>query len=204
MLEHILSYIAGLDPSWVYVILFFFSVIENIFPPSPSDLVVVIGSTVIAKSSVGFSTVLLVTGIGSALGFIAMFFVGKYFGEKVIRAGRLKFISQKSLEKADKWFHKYGYSIIVVNRFLPGTRSVISFFSGVHKLKLGKTFLAAAASAFLWNAFIIYLGMQVGQNVKLIDHYLKNYSHIFGIITIVVILIVVIRYFFKKKKTEAE
>jgi membrane protein DedA with SNARE-associated domain len=90
---------------------------------------------------------------------------------------------------------------ILANRFLPGTRSVVSFFSGVHELNLGRTFFYAAISAFAWNAFIIYLGMVVGNNVEQIDYYLTTYSNIVGLITVIVISIIVVRFFMKRKKT---
>ena len=200
MLESILSYISTLDTTWIYFILFFFSFIENVFPPSPSDVVVVVGASLIASTSLGFIPVLLITGIGSALGFILMYYVGFYLSEKVVRSGKLKFISQDALNKTDHWFSKYGYKIILANRFLPGTRSVISFFSGVHELNVVKTFLFALISAFLWNVLIIYLGMMLGNNVELIDSYLKTYSNIGMGVTALILIIFTVRYFLKKRK----
>ena len=200
MLEEILAYISSLDTSWIYVILFFFAFIENVFPPSPSDVVVVVGASLIASTSIGFIPVLFITSLGSALGFILMYYVGYFLSEKVLRSGKLKFVSQDALHKTDEWFSKYGYWIILVNRFLPGTRSVISFFSGVHELHVVKTFIFALISAFLWNIIIIYLGMTLGNNVELIDKYLSTYSNIGIGLTIVVLLVWGIRYYLKKRQ----
>jgi membrane protein DedA with SNARE-associated domain len=135
----------------------------------------------------GFIPILIITSVGSAMGFILMYYVGKVFGEKIIRSGKIKFIHQDDIEKADRWFNKYGYYVITANRFLPGTRSVISFFSGVHELNVWKTFLYAAISAFAWNVLIIFFGMQVGQNIEIIDYYLSTYSNIIIAISAVVI-----------------
>jgi len=200
MLEHILSYLHTLSPLWIYIILFGFSFIENIFPPSPSDVVVIIGAALIASTSVGYFPILIITSIGSALGFILMYYVGKMFGEKIIRTGRIKFIDPVSLHKVDVWFEKHGYKLIIANRFLPGTRSVISFFSGMYELHAFKTFLCAAISAFLWNAAIIFMGMKLGENLNMIDYYLTTYSDIVIILTVLTILFFVVRYFYKKRK----
>ncbi|MCB0743938.1 MAG: DedA family protein [Ignavibacteriae bacterium] len=200
MLEQILHYISTLDTNWVYLILFFFAFIENVFPPSPSDVVVVIGASLIASTSAEFLPVLFITSIGSAAGFILMYYVGFYLSEKVLRSGKLQFISQDALHKTDEWFSKYGYKIVLVNRFLPGTRSVISFFSGVHELTVGKTFIFALISAFAWNLIIIYLGMQLGNNIELIDYYLSTYSNVGMAITAIVIIFFVARFIIKKKK----
>lgn len=200
MLEEILVYISSLDATWIYIILFLFAFIENVFPPSPSDVVVVVGATLISTTAISFIPVLIITSIGSALGFILMYYVGYFLSEKVLRSGKLSFIDPNSLQKTDEWFSKYGYWIILANRFLPGTRSVISFFSGVHELNVSKTFLFALISAFLWNLLIIYLGMAVGNNVELIDYYLTTYSNIGIAITVIVVLFFVIRFFVTKKK----
>ncbi|KUG26083.1 deda family protein [hydrocarbon metagenome] len=129
-----------------------------------------------------------------------MYYVGKLFGEKLIRRGKIKFIKHGDILKADRWFRKWGYKLILANRFLPGTRSVISFFSGVHELDVGRTFVFSAISAFAWNAFIIYLGMVVGHNVELIDYYLNTYSYAIIALTIAVIAVILIRIFWRKKK----
>ena len=199
MLEEIISYLSSLDVTWIYIVLFFFSFIENVFPPSPSDVVVVVGASLIASTSVGFIPVLFITSIGSALGFILMYYVGFFLSEKVLRTNKLKFISPDALHKTDEWFSRYGYRIILANRFLPGTRSVISFFSGVHELNVAKTFLFALISAFLWNLLIIYLGMTLGNNIELIDYYLKTYSNIGLGITALIVLYFIIKLLIKRK-----
>lgn len=198
MLQDILLYMSNLDPVLIYIVLFLFAFIENVFPPSPSDVVVVIGASLIASTTMGYMPVLFITSFGSSLGFLLMYLVGKYFGEKIIRRGKLSFITEESLSKTDIWFNKWGYKLILANRFMPGTRSVISFFAGVYELEVLKTFILASISAFVWNAIIIYLGMAVGNNVEIIDYYLSTYSLLGTVLTIIIILLFVIRYFYKK------
>ncbi|RPI74290.1 MAG: DedA family protein [Ignavibacteriales bacterium] len=200
MIESILDFLSGHSPFLIYVILFLFSYVENVFPPSPSDLVVVIGGSLIATGSISFIPTLLVTTSGSILGFMTLYYIGSLVDKKFVRAGKMKFISPESLDKAEKWFNKWGYWIIAANRFLPGTRSVISFFAGLSELGYGKTILLASISALIWNAIIIYLGIIFGNNIEVVDFYLSRYQTIVLIVTGVVILFFVIRYFFFSKK----
>ncbi len=201
MLQEIISFINTLDPALIYLVLFLFSFVENIFPPSPSDFVVVFAATLIAHNSIGFIPIVTITTVGSTIGFIAMYFIGAFLGEQLLRKGRLKFIKKESLDKADIWFHKYGYKLILINRFMPGTRAVISFFSGVHGLKRWETFLFAGLSSLVWNFILILIGIFLGNNLYMIDKYLSAYSNIILIVTLVVIAYFVIRYFLKKKKS---
>lgn len=202
MLEQIISYISSLDPALIYFALFFFAFIENIFPPSPSDFVVLFGATLIANSTLGFIPILILTSMGSGIGFVVMYLIGEFFGERILRKGRFKFITEESLNKADHFFHKYGYNIILINRFLPGTRAVVSFFSGVHRLKPARTFVYAAVSSFFWNALLIFLGIKLGENLELVDSYLARYSQIVIILTALILAFFLIRYWLKKKKSK--
>ncbi len=204
MLEQIVVFLNSQNVVIVYLILFSFAFIENLFPPSPSDVVVVIGSTILANSPAGFIPLLLITSIGSSLGFIVMYLVGDYLGLKLIRTNRIKFITQELLQKADRWFNKYGYSIIIVNRFLPGTRAVVSFFSGLHQLRMLPTFLLASISSLLWYILLVFLGMKLGQNIDKIDLYLKTYSNIAYIVIAIIILLIGYRFLVKKKKSKSE
>ena len=202
MFENILSDISRLAPIWLYVVLFFFSFIENVFPPSPSDFVIIVGGSLIGTGTIHFFPTLVVTTLGSVLGFMTLFYIGSALDKKVLHAGKIKFISLESLDKVENWFKRYGYGIILANRFLPGTRSVISFFAGMSRLDVKKTAIYCMISAFVWNALIIYLGFIFGHNVELVDKYLSTYSNIVLAITGLVILIFVVRFFFRKKKIQ--
>jgi membrane protein DedA with SNARE-associated domain len=202
MIEHILEFISQLTPFWIYVALFFFSFIENVFPPSPSDLVVVVGGSLIGTGELHFIPTLIITTVGSVIGFMTLFYIGTQLDRKVIQAGKIKFISIEALTKVETWFKKWGYWIILANRFLPGTRSVISFFAGLSELEIRKTTLLATISAFVWNAIIIYLGVIFGNNIEIIDRYLSAYKNIAWILTGLVVLVIILRLIFKKRKAQ--
>lgn len=203
MFEEILNQISTFPPIWIYVTLFLFSFIENVFPPSPSDLVVLIGGTLISTGVIHFIPTLILTTIGSIIGFMVLFYLGSAIDKKVIHTGKLKFIPVDAVDKVEAWFNKYGYWVILANRFLPGTRSVISFFSGLSHLKVEKTVILATISALTWNAIILLLGITFGDHVKVIDNYLSTYSNIVIAITILIVLFFIIKNFILKKKQKA-
>jgi membrane protein DedA with SNARE-associated domain len=200
MLESILAYMSNVGLLYVYLIMVAFALTENLFPPSPSDVIVIVAASLLVKMNQPLFPALVAASFASSLGFMIMYAVGQKFGLKIVRSHRLKFIKESDLEKADKWFNRYGYKLILVNRFLPGTRSIVSFFSGLHNLDVLKTFVSATISAFLWNIFIFWLGYILGANVKLIDYYLNTYTTIGLLITAVVILVFVAKHFYQKRK----
>lgn len=203
MFEDILTQISTFSPFWIYTTLLFFAFIENVFPPSPSDVVLVVCGSLIATGAINYFLSLTFATIGSITGFMLMFYIGSTVDKKVIHSGKFKYIPVDSLNKVEAWFRKYGYFVIVANRFMPGTRAVISFFAGISNLEPKKTITLCFISALLWNAILLYLGFVFGDNVEMIDEYLDTYSNLVIAVTIMVILFFTIRYFIRKKKSSA-
>jgi membrane protein DedA with SNARE-associated domain len=129
-----------------------------------------------------------------------MFYIGSTVDKKLIHSGRFRYIPVNTIEKVESWFRKYGYFIIVANRFMPGTRAVISFFAGISNLAPKKTIMLCFVSALLWNSIMLYLGFVFGDNVAIVDEYLTTYRNIVIVVTVVVVLFFIVRFFFRKKK----
>jgi membrane protein DedA with SNARE-associated domain len=201
MFEDILSQISTFPLIWIYITLFFFAFIENLFPPSPSDLVIVIGGTLIGAGDLNFILTLVFATIGSITGFMLMFYIGSTVDRRVVESGKYKFIPVDTIHKVENWFRKYGYYVIVANRFMPGTRAVISFFAGISNLDPKRTFTLCFVSALAWNIIMLYLGYIFGDNVQVVDEYLTTYTNIVIAVTSVVILFFIVRLFFRKKKS---
>jgi len=202
MFESILSELSSFPPVWIYITLFLFAFVENVFPPSPSDFVVVVGGSLIATGSINFFPTLILTTLGTVIGFMVLFYIGSTVDKKVIHSGKFKFIPVDAIDKVEIWFKKYGYGIILANRFMPGTRAVISFFAGLSHLDVKKTIILSTISAFAWNTLILYLGYLFGDNVELVDQYLTTYTNIVIGITIVIVLFFIIRIYLRKKKSK--
>jgi membrane protein DedA with SNARE-associated domain len=204
MFEDILSYLVSTSPPvLIYLLLFFLAFIENVFPPSPSDLGVLIGGSLIAVGTINFFLALTFTTIGSIIGFTLMFYIGSTVDRKIIHSGKYKFLPLEAINKTELWFRKYGYFVVVANRFLPGTRAVISFFAGVSNLNFKKTVVLCSLSALTWNAIVLYLGYLFGDNVEMIDDYFTQYSWPIILITFLILVFFIIRMIFRKRKDRA-
>lgn len=203
-MEEFVHFLSTLDPTWVYVAIFLIAYIENIFPPFPSDVIVVFSGSLVAVGRGHFMFALLAGTLGSTLGFLTMYMIGKWFGKRIIESGRLKFISLVSVHKAEQWFGRYGYGLVVINRFLSGTRAVVSFFAGVSNLDITKTTILSFASSFLWNCILVYSGYLLGQNWQKVGLYLSVYSQAVTAVVVVVVLFFVFRYFFVRKKNSTK
>ena len=196
-MEDFIQYLQTLSPILIYLVVFSIAFVENLFPPFPSDVVVVFAGSLISVGQVGFVEILFLSTVGSTVGFVAMYKIGDWFGDKILEQGKIKFIPIDGVRKVEAWFVKYGYWIIIANRFLAGTRAVVSFFAGLSELNLPKTTLLSFLSALVWNAILVGAGWYLGRHWERIGFYLNTYSQIVTAIIVLVVLIFVARYFFK-------
>jgi membrane protein DedA with SNARE-associated domain len=152
--------------------------IENLIPPFPSDVIIVFAGSLVALGTVSFVPAVLAATAGSTLGFVAMYKIGDWFGDRFLETGRVPFVPVTAVRKVEAWFGRYGYWVIAANRFLAGTRAVVSFFAGMSELDLRKTTLLSAASALCWNTILVATGYSLGHNWEAIGEYLATYSRI--------------------------
>ena len=106
MLEDLIQYVQTVDPILVYGIVFAIAFIENVFPPSPSDSIIVLGGSLIGLGRVGFIETLLCATAGSTLGFIAMYKIGQWSGDTILERGKIKFIPVAAVKTVERWFQK--------------------------------------------------------------------------------------------------
>lgn len=198
-LDNLVTALNNTAPIYFYLTMFFFAFLENLFPPSPSDLVIAFGGSLVGLGKLNFFSAILFSTVGSTAGFIVMYYVGFFLGKKIIDSGKIRFLPLEKVIIVEGWFKKYGYGLVVVNRFLSGTRAVISFFVGLSELSIGITVPLCAISALLWNTILILGGSTLGHNWKLLAHYLNLYGTIIGIILLIAILYWIISYIRRRK-----
>ena len=197
-MEDFILQLKSLDPFLIYLAVFSIALIENVFPPSPSDLVIVFAGSLVGIEQVGFAETLFTATLGSAIGFVLMYKIGDWFGDRILEQGKIKFIPLEAVRKVELWFARYGYGIIIANRFLAGTRAVVSFFAGMSRLNLRKTIALSFLSALAWNSILLFGGFYLGQNWRRIGFYLSTYGQIVTGLIILVVLVLVARFLYMK------
>jgi membrane protein DedA with SNARE-associated domain len=205
MIESIIEYLLHLP--WPVILLagFLCTFIENIFPPSPSDSILLFLGSLTSMGTVPYFPLLITASIGSILGFYVMFKLGKRFNSFITTTSKFSFIDRKLIVKVEKWFHRWGYWIIVANRGLSGTRGVISFFAGMSHLPTKKTMFYASISAVIWNVLVMQLGRIAGEHWETMKAKLGNYESFILIFMGALILFFLVKFFveiFKKRKAD--
>lgn len=178
MLDYAVEIMRGLSPEGILAFAFLITFLENIFPPSPSDMLLVFCGTLAGVGAVNAPLLITVGSVGSCAGFLAMYWLGYHYGSEVLQSRLMRFIPRASIIKTEQWFAKYGYWLILANRFLSGTRAVISLFAGISRLNLPRTLTLSFAGTVVWNTLLVVGGYFLGDNWRDLGEYLSLYGWI--------------------------
>lgn len=191
MINNIIEFLLPQNTLFLYVFLFLSAVIENLIPPIPGDTITVFGAFMVGTGRLGYLPVYLATTIGSVCGFMLLVMVGRLLEREFFMKRNSRLFPAQTIISAEQWFARYGYFVILANRFLPGIRSVISLVSGMARLNLWYVLLLSLISASIWNLIWIQAGFVLGNNWQTVKEQagilLKRYNMAAGILLALII-----------------
>jgi len=203
-MDAFINYLNSLPDSLIYFFLGLSAFIENLFPPIPGDTITAFGAFLVGIGRLDFFGVYISTTLGSLLGFMSLFWIGGYLGQRFFIEKDYRFFKAKDIVKAEGWFRKYGYFLIALNRFFPGIRSVISIAGGISGLKVTWVILLALISCGVWNMIWIMLGYVLGTNWDTFEakmsSILMKYNMTILILFIIFIALIILRKKYRRKK----
>ncbi len=195
----LIAQLSELKDTYIYLTILVVSYLENIFPPIPGDLLIIFAGYLVGTGVIGFPEALFFSTLGSFLGFIHLYGIGRWLGDSIMSEKKLTFLPKERIRDVNRQFLRFGYWLIIFNRFLAGTRAVISLFAGIGNLYLWKTSLAAILSALAWNALLLFLGKLLGNSWRNVLDYLQSYSLIVTALIVLAGLVFLLRWILKNK-----
>jgi len=200
MIDSLVVYLQALPIEGILLAAFLLTCIENFFPPSPSDVLLVFIGTLIDGDILRYMIILGSATAGSTVGFYVMFLIGSKMGHVFTDRPSFLFMKRTTILKAEEWFRKYGLSLIIANRFLSGTRAVISFVAGASNVNMATAIGLSAISALIWNGILLYAGNVLGEHWRNIGTYLEVYGRAITPILLLFILIATGYWWMNKQK----
>lgn len=180
--------------SYGYLGIFLLIMLENLFPPIPSEVILTLGGFMTTYTSLNVVGVVIVSVLGSTLGAIILYLVGRIFNkdrlERIVegKIGQVLHFKKEDIEMADSWFEKHGYLTVFFCRFIPIVRSLISIPAGMTRMKFAPFILLTIAGSTIWNTVLICLGRVAGESWQMISNYVDGYSKIVLVILVIVFI----------------
>jgi len=173
-----LDWIANTVNSLGYVGIALLMLLENIFPPIPSELIMPLAGFVVTQEELKFGYVVLAGVLGSVLGALPWYYLGKFWGLKRIerladRYGKWLTVSSQDIRNAKQWFDRKGKQAACISRVVPGVRTYISVPAGISKMPLFPFLLYSTLGTAVWITLLTYAGYVLGDNYSLVKQFLK-------------------------------
>ncbi|HET9008808.1 MAG TPA: DedA family protein [Nitrosarchaeum sp.] len=165
-IEAFIQWIISLISENLYPGVFLAALIETVFPPIPSEAIFPLAGYSILKNQMNAFHIIgvgITGGCGATTGAFVIYIISKKLG----RAGLIKYlkyakIREKSLEKADHWFEKYGDKSVVIGRVIPGIRELVSIPAGIFNMNPIKFLIFTLIGSCVWSVALTAVGYYFG------------------------------------------
>lgn len=173
--------------------------LENVFPPIPSELIMPFAGFAAARGDLSLPLVVVAGTLGSVLGTLPWYVAGRCIGDARLKRwagkhGRWLTMSPKDIKNADRWFDQHGRAAVFFGRLVPGLRSVISAPAGVTGMPFGSFLLWTFAGSLIWTGTLASLGVVLESNYEHVADWIDPVSKGILIAAIVLWLWRVVRF----------
>jgi membrane protein DedA with SNARE-associated domain len=189
-----------------YISIIILMTIESSFIPFPSEIVIPPAAYLASKGQLNIYLVILSGVIGSILGALINYFLAVFLGRALVykmadtKLMHWMMIDRQKIEKAEKYFNKYGAQSTLIGRLIPAIRQLISIPAGLAKMNMGKFLFYTFLGSAIWNTILALLGYYLGENEDILKLYYQEIKIGFMLLLILAAMYLLGRYFWKKYK----
>jgi membrane protein DedA with SNARE-associated domain len=199
--QGMLDWLAALPPVALYLTMFVFAAIENVFPPLPADTVVAFGSFLAARGQGTIAGAFLATWAGNLSGAALMYGAGRKYGSERIQRRLLKDESASAGSRLHALHSQYGMLALFVSRFIPGVRALVPPFAGALHLPFIPSLIVMGVASGIWYGLISYLAFRVGANWNMLQRTIVEYGRVATIIALAIVIAGVVVWVVRRRRT---
>ena len=195
--------IAGLGTTIIgsigYGGVFLLMVAESMVLPVPSEAVMPFAGFLVADMALASGWVIVSATLGSIVGSLIGYAIGRFGGRPFVsRWGRFLLLDQRDLAWTDRFFQSRGGVTILVSRFIPIVRHLISIPAGIGRMRLPSFIIFTIVGAGLWNTFLTWCGYTLKRNWNTV----MRFSHLIDVAVILILVLLLAVYLFRHLRRE--
>ena len=191
--------------------------LETIVAPIPSEIILPMAGWKVSQSAADSSVLEPLTGLpwnlplavglataGSLVGAVVGYYIGAWGGRPLLdRYGRYVGIGAEDLDRADRWFDRWGGWAVFFGRMVPLVRTFVSYPAGISRMPMPRFLLFTTLGSVPWNLGLIYAGFLVGENYPVIEETIKPYEYVIYAVVIAAVVFLVVRFWWGKRQRRA-
>lgn len=156
----------------------FLMVLENVFPPIPSELIMGVGGLAMSQGRMEFVPLLAAGTAGATIGNYILFLIADRLGLERLRPLMVRYerwvtLEWEDIEKAGRYMRRHGQWVVFVMRFMPMFRTTISLPAGLAHMRHWQFLLYTALGSAIWNTGLIFGGLWLGDTFKEADQWIS-------------------------------
>jgi membrane protein DedA with SNARE-associated domain len=165
VVDPFLEWVAGLPPAAIYAVLVALSAVENVFPPVPADVAVVLGAFLAREGHLSVVVLGVLCWLGNTGSAAAMYFYARAHGRRFFNSGwPRRFMPPEAIAVLEEAYARHGVYGIFLSRFLPGVRAAVTPFAGVVGMPALRALIPAAGASAIWYTFLVAAGTLLAQS----------------------------------------
>jgi membrane protein DedA with SNARE-associated domain len=205
VLESVAQWIQDVIAAGGYPVVFLLILLESTLVPIPSELVMPFAGFMAYQGKFSLPVILVINSVGALLGSGLCYWIGVVGGKPfLVKYGKYFLVRQHDIEKTETFFARHGKATILIARFLPVIRHVISVPAGIARMPLRGFFLQTFLGSTIWGGVLILLGYYVGANWKTFSNTLKRVDLLIGAILVLGLVALGIRFVVRRRASGLE
>lgn len=163
--------------------------LESVVPPIPSEIVLALAGFLAGEGRFNVVVVGLAATAGSLAGALVLYWIGAVVGEDRLKRwlDRLPLVDLDDLERADRWFERYGNWAVFFGRMMPVVRSLVSVPAGANRMPLVRFVTLTTLGSGVWNALFVGGGYALGSRWQQVERYSTWFDY--GILAVFAVMI---------------
>jgi membrane protein DedA with SNARE-associated domain len=189
----------------------FLMFLENVFPPTPGEVVMPFSGFLVGRGEFTFFGAWLAAVIGATSGSLMLYYIGVWADERLVRRflrnyGRYLTVTEKELDQAMTVFNKYGDIIVFTARFLPlpYVRTLVSVVAGMNRMKPWKFIVFTAIGSGIWSGIWLTAGVILGENWQAMLNTVGQNEQLSILLGIVILALIAAIYVIRLRKMRAQ
>jgi len=136
--------------------------------PAPGDVFVMFVGAHVPRHLIAWVTAWAGLVATVVLGATNLFFISRKFGRRLVQSRVAEYVhlSPERLERAERWFARYGVLAIIFGRHIPGFRIPITVAAGVFRVRYPIFAMSVAVSTAIWAGVVIIIGINFGTRLE--------------------------------------
>ena len=189
MSAKIFAALVGFIASTGYLGVLILMAIQSACIPLPSEIIMPVAGYALAHGQLQLILLATIGSIGANLGSIPAYWVGARGGRPMIEHyGKYILLSGHDLDRADRFFAKYGSIAVLIGRLLPIVRTFIALPAGIAKMNQVRFHIYTFIGSWPWCYALAFIGMKMGATFNS-DPRFKDFFNRFHHVVEMVILV---------------